>query len=415
MMAHAKTLVHCCHLRSTAPRRLRGRARKRGGAADNHHGSGYYLQLPTTTTSTSQPAAPPDGAILITAFGVVQPRDDGSLEICPAPSDECAGITIDGDITPPDTDLPVMKLTGWYDGAALTVTASEVPDLSGLTDRDFTTPCEDLRGSGSVGNPPTDSEDAVWAYLETIPDRYAGRWWDATNGVMTIWMTGEDVADHRAALEAAAGENERVCVIGGADYTEAALIDVQGQLFDVIDMEATALSSSSLDTLGNRVEVTLEYLDAPTRAQIERQFGDAVVFIPFIEVLEGTIADLPDQVAARPGDVELLTNSTRAGGGMDALGTFEVRFDAERRCVYFVDGGDDTGGDGRTVPIWPFGYTATAVPLQIFDQDGRLVAREGDVIQMGGGLVGPPSDDRPENCTATNVWIMSSRPEVVGP
>jgi len=365
---------------------------------------------PTTTSSTSQPAAPPDGAILISAFGVVQQRDDGSLEICPAPSDGCAGIAIDGDIAPPDTDLPAMELTGWYDGVTLTVTTSEVPDLSGLMDRDFTTPCEELRGSGSVGNPPTDSEDAVWAYLETISDRYAGRWWDTANGVMTIWMTGEDVAGHRAALEAAASENERVCVIGGADYAEAALIDVQRQLFDVIDMEATAPLSSSLDTLGNRVEVTVEYLDAPTRAQVEDEFGDAVVFIPFIEVPGGTIADLPDQVAARPGDVALLTKSTRAGGGMEALGTFEVRFDAEPRCVYFADGGDDTDGDGRTVPIWPFGYTATSDPLQVFDQDGRLVAREGDVIQMGGGHVGPPGDDRPENCGTTDVWIMRAVP-----
>lgn len=368
----------------------------------------------TTTTSTSQPAAPPDGAVLITAFGIVQPRDDGTLEICPAPSDECAGIAIDGDIAPPDTDPPAMRLTGWYDGATLTVATSEVPDLSVLMDRDFTTPCEDLRGSGSVGNPPPDSEDAVWTYLETIPDRYAGRWWDAANGVMTVWLTGDDVADHRAALESASGDG-RVCVIGGANHTEAALIEIQQRLFDVIDVEATAASSSSLDTLGNRIEVTLEYLDAPTRARIADEFGDSVVFIAFIEVLEGTIADLPDQVAARPGNVDLLTKSTRAGGGMEALGTFEVRFDAELRCVYFADGGDDTGGNGRTAPIWPFGYTATSDPLQIFDQDGRLVAREGDVIQMGGGHIGPPGDTRPENCAATDVWIMSSRPEVVGP
>ncbi len=251
---------------------------------------------PTTTTSTAPPDEAPDGAVLITAFGVVQPRDDGTLEICPSPSADCAGITIVGGITPPDTDPPLMQLTGWYNGADLTVTDTEVPDLSGVIAPDFTTPCEDLRGSGSVGNPPTDSEDAVWAYLETIPDRYAGRWWDAANGVMTIWLTGDDIADHRTALEAAAGEGGRVCVIGGAGYTEAELIDIQGQLLDFIDLQATAMSSSSLDTLGNRVEVTVEYLDTPTRAQVEGEFGDAVVFIPFIEVLEGTIADLPEQV-----------------------------------------------------------------------------------------------------------------------
>jgi len=369
---------------------------------------------PTASTSTTQPAETPEGAVLITAFGMVQPRDDGTLEICPAPGDDCAGIAIDGDITPPDHDPPMMQLTGWYNGATLTVTTAEVTNRSAFDDRDFTAPCEELRGSGSVRNPPTDSEDAVWAYLETIPDRYAGQWWDAANGVMTIWLTGDDITDHRTALEAVAGDG-RVCVIGGADYTEAALIEVQGRLFDVIDVEGTATSSSSLDTLGNRVEVTMEYLDSPTRTQIEREFGDAVVLISFVEVLEGTIADLPDQVAARPGDVELLTQPTRAGGGMEALGTFEVMFDAELRCVYFSADPDEPAGEARTAPIWPFGYTAESNPLRIFDQDGQLIAREGDVIQTGGGHVGPPDDDRPENCGANDVWIMSSRPEVVGP
>ncbi len=232
---------------------------------------------------------------------------------------------------------------------------------------------------------------------------------------MTIWPTGDDVSDHRAALEAAAGENERVCVIGGADYTEAKLLRIQKQLLDLIDIEATAMSSSSLDTLGNRIEVTVEYLDGTTRGQIEGEFGDAVVFIPFIEVLEGAIADLPEQVAARPGDVELLTQSTRGGGGMAALGTFEVAYDPDLNCVYFPGDGDITPDEGRTAPIWPFGYTAESSPLRIFDQDGRLVAREGDVIQVGGGYVGPPSDDRPEHCAATDVWIASGRPEVIGP
>ena len=368
-----------------------------------------------TTTATIQPAEAPEGAVLITAFGVVQPRDDGTLEICSVPGDDCAGIAIAGDVAPPDTDLPVMRLTGWYDGGTLEVTTSEVRDPSGFDDRDFTTPCEELRGAGGVGNPAGDSEDAVGAYLETIPDRYAGRWWDNANGVMTIWLTGDDIGDHRAALEAAAGEGARVCVIGGASYTEAELIDIQRGLVEVVDLETTAMSSSSLNTLANRIEVMVEYLDSPTLAQIEGEYGDAVTFIAFIEVLDGTIADLPEQVAARPGDVELLTKSTRGGGGMDALGTFEVRFDPDLNCVYFPGDGDVAPEGSRTAPIWPFGYTAAANPLRIFDHDGRLVAREGDVIQVGGGHVGPPSDDRPENCGATDVWIMSSRPELVVP
>jgi len=55
-------------------------------------------------------------------------------------------------------------------------------------------------------------------------------------------------------------------------------------------------------------------------------------------------------------DIELLTQPTRGGGGMDALGTFEVAFDANLNCVYFPGDGDVAPDEGRTAPIWPFGY-----------------------------------------------------------
>ena len=85
----------------------------------------------------------------------------------------------------------------------------------------------------------------------------------------------------------------------------------------------------------------------------------------------------------------LETADTRGGAGMDALGTFTVRFDAEQRCVYGEAGAERIG------LIWPFGYYATSDPLRVLDNDGRLVAREGDLIE--------------------NVWIMNGRPTVVGP
>ena len=73
----------------------------------------------------------------------------------------------------------------------------------------------------------------------------------------------------------------------------------------------------------------------------------------------------------------------------------------------------DAGGGGRTAPVWPFGYTAASNPLRIYDQDGVLVAREGDVIQMGGGFVEYVTDQ--ELCGAAGAWIMSSRPVLIDP
>jgi hypothetical protein len=90
---------------------------------------------------------------------------------------------------------------------------------------------------------------------------------------------------------------------------------------------------------------------------------------------------------------------------MDALGTFTIRFDARRRCVY-----GDAGAE-RVGLIWPFGYYAMSDPLRVFDNDGRLVAREGDLIESGGG--GGPREG-PDVCGTSNVWIMNGGPTVVG-
>ena len=47
-----------------------------------------------------------------------------------------------------------------------------------------------------------------------------------------------------------------------------------------------------------------------------------------------------------------------------------------------------------TEVLWPFGYTARqeAAGLALLDADGRVVAHQGDVIELGGGL------------GANNVW-----------
>lgn len=367
----------------------------------------------STATVPSDTHAPAADAVLVAVTGALQERADGTMEICPGQSEECAGISVAGDQQIPDTELPVVRLTGWYDGSQLLVTDRAEPDVSIFADPNFATPCEGLQGSGS-GNPPEAPVTAINEYTAGIPDRFAGMWWDQASSVMTVWLTGDDIDVHRAALEEAVGGDLAVCVIGGAEYSEAHLREIQMRIFEVIDVEKMAVWGTSSGTLSNRVEVTMEYLDAPTRARVEEEFGGAVELFPFLEVIDLTVEDLPAQVPARPGDVELVTQPNRAGGGMDALGTFEVRFDQELDCVFFP--GDEGSLNGRrTVPVWPFGYTAEADPLRIYDQDGDLVAEEGDRIRMGGGFVGAEFLDNPELCGATGAWIMSSRPEVVEP
>lgn len=45
--------------------------------------------------------------------------------------------------------------------------------------------------------------------------------------------------------------------------------------------------------------------------------------------------------------------------------------------------------------LWPPGYRARLDPLEILDPDGQIVAREGDLLVVGGGIV--PVDPAP--CT----------------
>lgn len=366
----------------------------------------------TTTTTTIATGERPSGAVLVKATGILASRADGTLEICPGQGEECAGIRLTGDIASPDTNPPVIQVTGWYDGAEISVTTSVAPHSSLFTETDFSTPCEGLQGAGSV-NPPNDPVNAIVAYTETIPDRFAGMWWDRANAVMTVWLTGSDLEEHRLAIEEAAGNNLTVCVTGDADFSETELLAIQQAIHDIVDLQATAMWATSTDILTNRVEVMMEYLDGPTRQSVAEKFGNAVVFHAFLEILEGTIADLPEPVPARPGDVELLTQPNRAGGGMEALGTFEVAFDEERHCVYFP--GDEFSADGssRILPVWPFGYTAESNPLRIYDQAGEQVAEEGDTIQMGGGFVDYVTEK--ELCGAGGAWIMSSPPVLVEP
>lgn len=43
--------------------------------------------------------------------------------------------------------------------------------------------------------------------------------------------------------------------------------------------------------------------------------------------------------------------------------------------------------------LWPPGYRARLDPLEILDPDGQIVAREGDLLVVGGGIV--PVDPAP--------------------
>jgi hypothetical protein len=362
-------------------------------------------------SSAMPSAAPSTAAVTVILTGVPVVAGDGSIRWCPGAGDpNCAGVDVTG--VSPDAmpaadgdDIQAWQIEGRYDGRKLV--ASGPPELADrqARDADFSTPCGDLRGrDDSSGNIDPAAADAIAAYVATIPDRHAGLWWDQETAVMTVLLTGDDVADHRAALEEAIGDRGTVCVVGGARHSLAELERAQQRATEIAMDAGLGLWSSGVDVVANRVDLEVERSDQPTRRRIRQEVGDIVRIHAYMTLRDATLAQLP--AAPSPGDVALETADTRSGAGMDALGRFTVRFDAGERCVYGEFGGERVG------LIWPFGYYATADPLQVFDQDGQLVAREGDTLTSGGGHA--PREGAAV-CGASDVWVMNGRPEVTGP
>ena len=85
--------------------------------------------------------------------------------------------------------------------------------------------------------------------------------------------------------------------------------------------------------------------------------------------------------------VPLATSEPPPGGQLEAcpnalLASVRLEGDpAQRPAVWVV------GQDGRRLSIlWRHGFSARFTPrLELLDEDGKVVAREGDVLNLGGG------------------------------
>lgn len=363
---------------------------------------------PTMPSATGQPATPSAPGVAVVLTGVPVVDDDGAVQWCAHAGPGCPGVPVTGvdagAVEGLEGAQQAWQVEGIYDGRRLAATGVPEP-APREPDADFATPCEDLRGEpGGGGNMDMAAVDAVVQYVSTIPERYAGQWWDSDAAVMTVLLTGDDVDEHRAALEDAVGERGTVCVVGGARWSEAELQQAQSRATEIATSAGLGLWSSSTDVVRNRVDLEVERSDEETRERIRREAGESVRVHAFIALRDAAIAELP----APPdrGDITLETADTRNAAGMDALGTFVIRFDPEQRCIYGEFGSERIG------LIWPFGYYATSDPVQVLDADGRPVARPGDRVESGGGQ-GPR--EGPAACGADDVWAMNGPPTVVQP
>lgn len=365
------------------------------------------------TSSTELDRQRPAGSVEVVITATPVAGSDGSVELCPpGMTGKCPGIQLDGELPSgllsDESTTKLVQVTGWYDGAAIVPTSDPVEVEYPPADQpDFSSLCPDMRGTASV-NPDDAVTEALADYVADRAD-YAAMWWDPESAVMTVWFVGDDVSDQAGAIAELVAD-EPVCVAGGAAFSESELMEAADLLNGVRDSRGLPLATFGYAVGGrsNRIEVPVEGLDTQTRRAIADLVGDRVALYPFLEILGSSLADLPEPVPVVPGDVELLTSRVRSGGGMLALGQFRVEHDPDLNCVYFP--GNDSGDGGRTVPVWPFGYSATASPLTIYDYDGEMIAGEGDTIELGGGFVDLDFLDQMAGanaCGATGAWIVN--------
>ncbi len=363
-----------------------------------------------TTWVTPPIASNDDGvAVLVTATPVLQ--DDGSIELCPPGyAGPCPGIALEGDagsvVTSAEDGPVVVQVIGWYDGSRLLAAAEPaVADFPPLEEVTFDSLCPDLQGTPSV-NPDEGLTERVNEYAMRQPD-YAALWWDAKSSTITVWLKG-DASAHQVAIAEIAGD-EPVCVAGGARFSEAELLEAMDLLGGFVDSRGLPLPTSGYGVMGtqNFIDVTVDEIDTATRASLADLVGERVNLYAFVETLDVPLSGLPAPVPTVAGDVDILTDRIRLSGGMDALGTFELRYDPDLNCVYFT--GTEDGDGGRTVPVWPFGFSATRSPMTVYDFDAVPVAAEGDTLELGGGFVGAQSVDG-NPCGAESAWIVSWEP-----
>ena len=348
------------------------------------------------------PAGPTsdDRGVAVVVTGVL--TADGTA--CPADQPVClTGIPLEGDLAGL-TAGDQLQARGWYDGRRLLL--SEVPQLAQIPIYPAKRP--DL--CPGLSNPPDTVADGhhveVEAVLgaEAMSDALAESWWDGTAHVMTYWFA-RDLDVYRERLQAVFG-TEHVCLAGGARFSERDLADANAAVAQLMQRELFGIEGGwGIDAGLNRVLVPIEAIDADGRRELDTL--PAVVAVPFIELLDRPLADLPRFEGVATGNVDLLTSSIRSPGGMAAQLVTTLRYDADANCVYFED------ASARGTLLWPLGSVANLVDgvVTVEDAAGHTIAVTGEQVTLGGGIVPSVSlhgVDGNNYCGATNVFVVAA-------
>jgi hypothetical protein len=346
---------------------------------------------------SSEPAATSPEPLPVLVTGVLM-RRGATVEICPGSAYRpCAGIEVVGEV--PEAwlstsgSVAVWRVSGRFDGSKLSPTGAERSHLGDAPS--FRNSCAEFQKPMAGQNPDDRLSAEVAAVLAEQAPRVAGHWWDAQHQTMVISVKGD--ATEVTKLVRARFPKSRICV-QQARFSEPELEQARARADHILKEGGVFWSSSAIDVVNNRVVYDAEVLDAPTFEKLKQEVGDAVLVLAFIQLQEHALARLP--VAPPRGDVALITQPSRSAASMAALGRFSVHYDAAQRCVYLQ------GGDGqRVLPVWPFGYWATANPFVVYDYDDQPLGKPGEVMEFGGGGVDVHHVRSANACGAKTAWI----------
>lgn len=345
--------------------------------------------FPPEPTSATSPTVQDGLGVAIVAIGTVV-EDQRGLVVCPFEmTGPCPGLPLTGDRLPAPGDQ--VRLSGRYDGVVLSVSSIEpwTPREHGA----LTNPCT---GNTNGIQAPEEAAERAGRILEDHPDRRVGMW--VSDGQIVVAITGPDDE-----LAEELGQIDDVCVATGYEHSAEALVSLVANEIDPLlaDLGAGVVFGSVDAVPIPTIRVEGEAIDAATVDLLTDRYGDLVEFATFITVLDAPLSDLSQQQSAVPGDIVIPTEAARFGGAMAALWTGPVlEHDTELNCLYV-----DDGGGGRTVIVWPYGYTAVAgEPASVFDPAGKVVAETGVAFELGGGGGSVDDIDPGRRCAAESAW-----------
>jgi hypothetical protein len=163
--------------------------------------------------------------------------------------------------------------------------------------------------------------------------------------------------------------------------------------------------SSGINIQENLVELYITDFDA-FDAGIQDHDIELPKHLSVVTIYEPLGDDLPFEV--NPDDsIYFPQLKTRSASFMEALmiGTLEV----ENGCLQVTQ----EGNDQRMAIVWQTDYflNNNEGSIEMLDRNGKVVARVGETIYLGGGEIGSIEDDQlqapmPEHCSSSPLWLM---------